>query len=80
MAGIEIEEDYLRDAVVDVAAGQGVGANGLNVTECTVQKGDIHLGFTSPFPWQRSPVFVFHRCEPGQRYRLYVNGTGCLAG
>ena len=75
MAGIEIEEDYLRDAVVDVASGQGVGVNGLNVTECTIQNGDIRLGFTSPFPWQRSPVFVFHRCKPLQQYRLYVNGT-----
>jgi len=75
MAGIEIEEDYLRDAVVDVASGQGVGVNGLDVTECAVQGSNIQLRFTSPFPWRRRPVFVFHRCEPGQQYRLHVNGA-----
>jgi hypothetical protein len=35
MAGIDIEEDFLRDGVVDVAAGAGVGVNGLNVKRCS---------------------------------------------
>jgi hypothetical protein len=74
MAGIEIEEDYLRDAVVDVAAGRGVGVNGLNVTECTVEGGDIRLKFSSPFPWRRSPIFAFLQCKPQQSYKLYANG------
>lgn len=75
MAGIEIEEDSLRDAVVDVRAGRGVGVNGLNVTECGVQDGEIRLGLASPFPWRRKPVVVFHGTEPGRRYRVVVNGA-----
>lgn len=75
MAGIEIEEDYLHDAAVDVAAGHAVGVDGLNVTECRVTDGEIHLGFSSPFAWRRSPVFVFHQCEPLRSYRLFANGA-----
>ena len=43
MAGIEIEEDYLHDAVVDVPAGRGVGVNGLNVVRCAIQGSQIRL-------------------------------------
>jgi len=75
MAGIEIEESYLRDAVVDAAAGQAVGVNGLNVTACTVGGGEIHVGFSSPFTWRRPPVFVFHQCSPTQTYRIFANGS-----
>ncbi|HEY5079431.1 MAG TPA: hypothetical protein VII43_06270, partial [Opitutaceae bacterium] len=75
MAGIEIEEDYLRDAVVDVAAGRAVGVNGLDVTECTVRRGEIRLRFSSPFHWRRSPVFAFHQCDPNTAYRVFANGA-----
>ena len=75
MAGIEIEEDYLRDAVVDVAAGRAVGVDGLGVTGCSVSGGDISLVFASPFAWRRRPVFAFHRCEPSKRYRIFANGA-----
>src|ERR1019366_2665809 len=75
MAGIEIEEDYLRDAVIDVASGQAVGVDGLDVTECTVRGAEIHLSFSSPFRWKRSPVFVFHKCEPMRAYRIFANGS-----
>ncbi len=43
LAGIEIEEDYLRDVVVDVAAGVAVGVNGIDVAECSVRGGEISL-------------------------------------
>ncbi len=75
MAGIEIDEDYLRDAVVDVAAALAVGVNGLNVTGCRVAGGVIRLGYSSPFTWRRRPVFVFHGCDPRQNYRVIVNGV-----
>jgi hypothetical protein len=75
MAGIEIEESYLRDAVVDAAAGQAVGVNGLNVNTCTVHGGDIHLGFSTPLKWRRMPVFAFHQCNPAQTYRIFANGV-----
>jgi hypothetical protein len=74
LAGIEIEEDYLRDAVVDVAAGRGVGVNGLDLTECAVADGQIRLKLASPFAWSRKPVVVFHRTEPARRYRVFLNG------
>jgi hypothetical protein len=75
MAGIEIDEDYLRDAVVDVAAAQAVGVDGLNVTGCAVESGVIRLQFSSPFAWTRAPVFAFHGCEPMKGYRIVANGT-----
>jgi hypothetical protein len=75
MAGIEIEEDYLRDAVVDVAADEAVGVDGLDVSECTVRDGDIRLRFSSPFTWKRPPVFAFHRCDPQKTYRVFANGS-----
>ena len=74
MAGIEIDEDFLRDAVVDVAEGRAVGVNGLNVTECTAHGGEIHLDFSSPIRWTRVPIFAFHRCDPAQAYRIFANG------
>jgi hypothetical protein len=75
MAGIEIEEDYLHDAVVDVAAGRGIGVNGLDVGPCSVRDGEISLQLTTPFTWKRSPVVVFLRTEPSRRYALRVNGA-----
>ncbi len=75
MAGIEIEEDYLHDAVVDVAAGRGIGVNGLNVTGCAVAKGEIRLQFSSPFAWERVPIFVFRGANRSRHYRIYANGT-----
>jgi hypothetical protein len=75
MAGIEIDEDFLRDAVVDVAAGRSVGVNGLNLTQCTVRDGRIELKLFSPFVWHRQPTIVFHRAERNRRYRLIVNGA-----
>ncbi len=75
MAGIEIDEDYLRDAVVDVAAGLSVGVNGIDVTQCTVGDGEVRLSFTSSFAWRRPPVFAFHRCDPKRRYRVVANGA-----
>jgi hypothetical protein len=75
MAGIEIEEDYLRDAAVDVAAGRAVGVNGIDVAECAVGDGEIRLTFASPFAWRLPPVFTFHRCEPQRSYRVTANGA-----
>ena len=75
MAGIEIEEDFLHDAVVDVAAGRGAGVNGLNVVRCEVRDGQIRLELRSPFAWPRQPVVVFRRAEPARRYQVFVNGT-----
>ncbi len=75
MAGIEIEEDFLRDGVVDVAAGVGVGVNGLNVTTCEITGDAIRLEIDSPFTWSRSPVVIFHHADPHRAYRLSVNGV-----
>lgn len=74
MAGVEIEEDFLRDGVVDIPGRAGVGVNGLNITETSVSSGRIALRVASPYGWSRSPVIVFRGAEPGRRYRLQVNG------
>ena len=75
MAGIEFDDEYLGDAVVDVAAGRGVGVNGLNITQCTVHNGRIDVKFSSPFARPRGPTIMFHRAEPTRRYQLTINGT-----
>jgi hypothetical protein len=74
MAGIEIDEELLRDAIVDVASGTGVGVNGLNVTKCKVGDGRIAMEIDSPFPWQREPVVTFQNIRPSASYALVVNG------
>jgi hypothetical protein len=74
LAGIEIEEDLLRDAVVDVHEERGVGVNGLNVIECDISGDRISLRIESPFRWTRKPVLIFHHTVPTQPYRLVVNG------
>ena len=75
MAGIEIEETFLRDAIVDVAAGRAVGVNGLNVVRCAVRGGRIRLEISTPFAWTRQPVVVFRRTEPARRYQILLNGS-----
>jgi hypothetical protein len=75
MAGIELEEDFLRDAVVDVATGVAVGVNGLNVTRCKVAGDTIELEIGSPFRWNREPVAIFHGAEARRAYRVVVNGA-----
>jgi hypothetical protein len=75
VAGIEIEGDYLHDAIVDVAAGQGVGVNGLNLTECIIRAGRIRMSLSSPFKWPRPPVIVFRRTDPSRSYEVLVNGS-----
>ena len=73
LAGIEMEAEFLGDVSVDLRSGRGVGVNGLNLTQCAVSGDEIRLSLTSPFQWSHDPVIVFHRADPGQRYRLTVN-------
>ena len=74
MAGIEIEEDYLRDAACDIAARRCAGVNGLNVRECAVSGDRISLTIDSPFQWNRDPVLTFHGNAGRSAYSLVVNG------
>lgn len=74
MAGIELEEEFLRDGVVDVAAGFGVGVNGLNITTCRLAGDEIRLEIDTPFAWKRAPVLVFHQADAARTYRVTVNG------
>jgi hypothetical protein len=75
MAGVEIDQDFLHDAVVDVSSGRGVGVNGLNVTRCAIQDSQVRLEISTPFPWTRPPTVVFHRAEPARRYQIFCNGA-----
>jgi hypothetical protein len=74
LAGVELEHDFLRDLVVDVAAGTAVGVNGLDVASCEVSGDGVALLVTSPFTWSRAPVAVFHRGDPARSYRIRING------
>jgi hypothetical protein len=74
MAGIEIDNDYLGDAVVDLTAGRAVGVNGINVTACQVEAGHVNLAMNSPYAWARPSRVVLRNAAAGQRYRLSING------
>lgn len=74
MAGVELEEEYLHDVAVDVAAGRAVGVNGIDVKGMALSGGRIELRLASPFPWPRPPVAAFLRVPPGRRFALRVNG------
>jgi len=74
MAGIEIDEEHLRDAVFDVAAKRAVGVNGLNLTGGDVHGHRIQFQLDSPFHWGRNPVVVFRHTQPDQLYQVCVNG------
>lgn len=75
LAGIEIEEDYLHDAVCDVTARRCVGVNGLNVTDWKIESDRIELQMNSPYHWPRKPVIAFHHTNANQKYRVSVNGN-----
>ena len=75
MAGIELEEDLLHDAVVDIPSGRAVGVNGIDIAECHIAGGQIRVTMTSPFAWARNPVVVFRGASAGRQYRLVVNGA-----
>jgi hypothetical protein len=63
-----------------VAAGRGVGVNGLNLAECSINEERIRLSVSSPFKWKRPPVIVFRRADPSRRYQVYVNGAQAGSG
>ena len=76
MAGIELEEEYLRDAVCDIHANRCVGVNGLNVTKWEIAKDSrIAVQLESPYHWNRNPQIVFHGAEANREYRISVNGS-----
>ncbi len=75
LAGIEMEENFLRDAVCDIVAQRCVGVNGLNVTAWKIDGSSIDLQISSPFIWNRKPIIVFHKGKSGHEYRLSVNGS-----
>jgi hypothetical protein len=75
MAGIELEEDFVHDAVVDVASGRAVGVNGIDITEYDNTDDQIRLTITSPFVWVRKPVVVFRGVAAARQYRVRVNGV-----
>ncbi len=74
MAGVEIENDYLGDVVVDIKNGVAVGINGIDVQSCTAADDRIELHFTTPFQWKSDPIVVCHHATNVSMYRLSVNG------
>lgn len=74
MAGIELEEDFLRDAIVDLRAGVGVGVNGLNLTGLRLAGEAVGFDLVSPFAWSRPATVIFRHAEAERRYVITVNG------
>jgi len=75
MAGVELEEDFLHDAVADLPSGRAIGVNGMDITGFRISGDRISLSMSSPFHWTRRPVVVFRGAEPGRRYRIVVNDS-----
>jgi hypothetical protein len=74
LAGIEMEQDNLRDAVCDIAAKRCVGVNGVNLTGWKMEGARLDLQMDSPYRWTRKPVVVFYGADANREYRLSVNG------
>lgn len=74
MAGIEFQEEFLRDAAFDVKAGRGVGVNGIDVTDFRVDGQRLVVRVRSAAPTQLGHVMTFHNVPPGN-YQLEVNGV-----
>lgn len=74
MAGIEIEADFLMDAVFDVPSARGVGVDGLNLTQARVAGPRILFQLESPFTWTRDPIVVFKNVPPDKTFEIVVNG------
>lgn len=74
LAGIEMEEEFLRDGIIELAAGRAIGVNGLNLGDCSVGDGTIRFSLSSPFQWKRPPVLVFRPVTSDRRYQVHVNG------
>ena len=79
MAGIEIEEEALRDGVCDVPSGRCVGVNGLNLTGWHMSAdGAVGLQMDSPYRWKRKPNVIFYRAQSKREYKISVNGSDAL--
>ncbi len=74
MAGIEIEQEFLHDGIVDVASAVAVGLNGLNITRCEIGDRKIGLEINSPFSWHRKPIIIFRNLKSSEDHALTVNG------
>ena len=74
MAGIELEEDFLRDAIIDLSAKVGIGVNGLDLTGLIANGDKIAFALVSPFAWSRPAVVTFKNAVADRRYTVTVNG------
>jgi hypothetical protein len=77
MAGIELEEGFLKDGLCDVKAARCVGVNGLNISNWTMSQGNkIELQIDSPYHWDRNPEIVFHNLGASPDFEVSINGVG----
>jgi len=79
MAGIELEQEVLRDGVCDVPSGRCVGVNGLNIGGWHLNtKGGIELQIDTPYIWKRKPKLIFYGVQRKRDYKISVNGSDAL--
>lgn len=74
MAGIEIEDDVLHDAVCDAREGRCVGVNGINIVSASFQESAIAISAESPYRWNRPAIFTVRGLKATGEYSLSVNG------
>ena len=80
MAGIEIEEDFLGDAVCDIPSQTMCWCQWLkhDSSPCNGEMVCIQLQMDSPYRWDRKPRIVFHGTAPKRSYRISINGSDGL--
>ncbi len=74
MAGIEMEEDLLHDAVCDAKEGRCVGVNGINIVKASFQESAIAINAESPYRWNGPAIFTVRGLKSAAEYSLSVNG------
>jgi hypothetical protein len=75
MAGIEMEEDLLHDAICDATEGRCVGVNGINVTSALFHQATIAIHAESPYRWHRPAIFRVRGLKSAAEYSMSVNGN-----
>lgn len=74
MAGIEMEEDLLHDAICAAKEARCVGVNGINILDASFQDPAIAIKAESPYRWNRPAIFTVRGLNSASEYSLSVNG------
>jgi hypothetical protein len=75
MASVEMMDDQLGDAYVDVQRSQGVGFNACSVQGVNVSGDCLEIGVSAAAVWKEPLRFRFSGLETDRHYQVRVNGA-----